>query len=138
MTTSPTERSGKQKFAAGASIGAAALLVVVGTLSVLQGISAVAEDEVFVAGIEYIYKFDTTTWGWIHILVGALLLGAGFGLFTGATWARIVTIIAASLSILANFLWIPYYPWWSIALIALNIVVIWAVSTWDSWDVDSV
>jgi hypothetical protein len=138
MTTTSTERSGKQKFAAGASIGAAALLVVVGVLSVLQGISAVAKDEVFVAGIDYIYKFDTTTWGWIHIVVGALLLAAGFGLFTGATWARIVTIIAASLSIVANFLWIPYYPWWSIALIALNIVVIWAVSTWDTWDADPV
>ncbi|HEY5858074.1 MAG TPA: glycosyltransferase [Aldersonia sp.] len=76
--------------------------------------------------------FDTTTWGWIHILVGALLLAAGFGLFTGATWARIVAIIAASLSIIANFLWLPYYPAWSILLIALAIVVIWAIATWDS------
>src|SRR6187551_3569763 len=109
MTTASTHRSGKQKFAGGVSIGAAALLVVVGVLSVLEGISAVAKDDVLVAGINYVYKFDTTTWGWIHIVIGALLLAAGFGLFTGATWARIVTVIAASLSIVANFLWIPYY-----------------------------
>jgi hypothetical protein len=131
MTHTPTEHPVKQGFAAGTSIAAGALLVVIGLLSVLQGISAVAKDEVLVSGVEYVYKFDTTIWGWIHILVGALLLAAGVGLFTGATWARIVTIIAASMSILTNFLWLPYYPAWSIVLIAIAVVVIWAVATWS-------
>ncbi|WP_159843590.1 DUF7144 family membrane protein [Nocardia sp. CY41] len=120
----------KQGVAAGTSIGAAIILVTVGLLQLFQGIAAVAEDEVFVVGVEYTYKFDFTTWGWIHIALGALMLAVGLALFTGARWARIATIVIASISILANFLWLPYYPWWSVLIIALDIVVIWAVTTW--------
>ncbi|MGY2009730.1 DUF7144 family membrane protein [Nocardia gipuzkoensis] len=120
----------KQGVAAGTSIGAAIILITVGLLQLFQGISAVAEDEVFVTGVEYVYKFDFTTWGWIHIVLGALLMVIGFALFTGAGWARVSAIVIAAISILANFLWLPYYPWWSILIIALDIVVIWAVATW--------
>ncbi|MFD6102356.1 hypothetical protein ACFWFQ_06795, partial [Nocardia salmonicida] len=63
----------RQGIAGGTSIGAAILLLVVGVLSVLQGISAVAEDDLFVVGIDYVYEFDTTTWGWVHIVVGIIL-----------------------------------------------------------------
>ncbi|MCC3331529.1 DUF7144 family membrane protein [Nocardia abscessus] len=120
----------KQGVAAGTSIGAAIILVTVGLLQLFQGISAVAEDEVFITGVEYVYKFDFTTWGWIHIVLGALIMLIGFALFTGAGWARVSAIVIAALSILANFLWLPYYPWWSVLIIALDIVVIWAVATW--------
>ena len=64
-------------------------------------------------------------------MVGVLLLLAGIGLMSGATWARIVAIVVASLSIIANFLWLPYYPLWSILIIAIDLVVIWAVATWE-------
>jgi hypothetical protein len=128
---STRQNSTKQAWAGGTSLVAAILLLVVGIVSVLQGISAVADDEIFVKGIEYIYKFDTTTWGWIHIVVGALVLAAGLGLITGAAWARISAVIIASLSIVANFLWIPWYPLWALLIIALDIVVIWAVTTWN-------
>ncbi|WP_040779751.1 DUF7144 family membrane protein [Nocardia pneumoniae] len=121
----------KQGVAAGTSMGAAIILVTVGLLQLFQGIAAVAEDEVFVAGVEYIYKFDFTTWGWIHIVLGVLMAAVGLALFTGARWARIATIVFAAISILANFLWLPYYPWWSVLIIALDIVVIWAVTTWN-------
>ena len=60
-----------------------------------------------------------------------LMAGVGIALVTGATWARFTAIVIAGLSIIANFLWLPYYPWWSILIIALDIVVIWAVSTWQ-------
>ncbi|WP_280242440.1 DUF7144 family membrane protein [Nocardia abscessus] len=120
----------KQGVAAGTSLGAAIILVTVGLLQLFQGISAVAEDEVFITGVEYVYKFDFTTWGWIHIVLGALIMLIGFALFTGAGWARVSAIVIAALSILANFLWLPYYPWWSVLIIALDIVVIWAVATW--------
>ncbi|MGW4325277.1 DUF7144 family membrane protein [Nocardia sp. NPDC004573] len=120
----------KQGVAAGTSLGAAIILVTVGLLQVFQGIAAVAEDEVFVVGVEYTYKFDFTAWGWIHIVLGALMVAVGIALFTGARWARIATIVIASFSILANFLWLPYYPWWSVLIIALDVVVIWAVTTW--------
>ncbi|MGW0045097.1 DUF7144 family membrane protein [Rhodococcus sp. NPDC003348] len=124
------DSSVKQEVATGTSIGAAILLVTVGVIQVLQGIAAVAEDEMFVVGIDYVYKFDLTTWGWVHIVLGAIVALVGLALFTGATWARVAAIVVAAISIIANFLWIPYYPWWSILIIAIDIVVIWAVSTW--------
>ncbi|MGW0174404.1 DUF7144 family membrane protein [Rhodococcus sp. NPDC003322] len=124
------DSSVKQEIATGTSIGAAILLVTVGVIQVLQGIAAVAEDEMFVVGIDYVYKFDLTTWGWVHIVLGAIVALVGLALFTGATWARVAAIVVAAISIIANFLWIPYYPWWSILIIAIDIVVIWAVSTW--------
>lgn len=120
----------KRGMAAVTSIAAAVLLLAVGVLSILAGVSAVAADELFVAGPDYILQFSTTTWGWVHIVLGALLAIAALGLMTGALWARIVAAFLAGLSIVANFLWAPYYPWWSIVVIALNVVVIWAVSTW--------
>ncbi|AZZ82872.1 MULTISPECIES: DUF7144 family membrane protein [Gordonia] len=133
--TAPGEERGtlsaKQGIAAGTSIGAAIILIVVGVVQLAQGIAAVAEDEVFVRGVEYVYKFDFTTWGWIHIVLGAIAIIVGAGLVSGAGWARFTAIVIAGLSIIANFLWLPYYPWWSILIIALDVVVIWAVSTWN-------
>ncbi|MHC3001812.1 DUF7144 family membrane protein [Gordonia sp. GN26] len=123
--------STKQGVAAGTSIGAAIILIVVGVVQLAQGIAAVAEDEVFIRGVEYVYKFDFTTWGWIHIVLGAIAIIVGAGLVGGAGWARFTAIVIAGLSIIANFLWLPYYPWWSILVIALDVVVIWAVSTWN-------
>ena len=100
-------------------------------LTLLQGISAVANDELLVVGPEYIFKFNTATWGWIHILLAVLLGAVAIGMMMGATWARVTAIFLASLSIVTMFLWLPYYPVWSIVVIALDIVVIWAVATWE-------
>lgn len=130
-TMSSSDGGVKQGFAAGTSIAAALILLVVGVVSILQGISAIATDELFVVGAEYIFELNTTTWGWIHLIVGILVVITAFALMSGATWARFAAIVLACLSIIANFLWLPYYPMWSILIIALDIVVIWAVSTWD-------
>lgn len=119
-------------MAAGTTIAAAVVLLTVGIVSILQGIAALATDEVFIVGIEYTYALDITTWGWIHVVLGILAVLTAIGLFTGAAWARVVGICIAGLSILANFLWLPYYPLWSIVVIALDVVVIWAIATWDS------
>lgn len=127
---SGTEHPVRQGIAAGTSIAAAVILLAVAVLSVLQGISAVADDTLFVVGYEYVYSFDTTTWGWIHIVLGIVLGIAAVGLMTGATWARMTAIGLAALSIVANFLWLPYYPAWSLLIIALDVFVIWAVATW--------
>ncbi|MBF6171939.1 DUF7144 family membrane protein [Nocardia blacklockiae] len=129
MSTSPYDPV-RQGFAGGASIGAATLLLTVGLLSLFQGISAVADDDLFVAGAEYVYEFDATAWGWTHIVLGVILAVCSVGLVTGTAWGRGAAIGIAALSILANFLSLPYYPWWSILIIALDVVVIWAVTTW--------
>jgi hypothetical protein len=124
------QRAVGQAVAAGTSIGAAILLMAVGIVSILEGISAIAKDEVFVTTAGYTYQFNTTSWGWIHLILGILVVIAAVGLMSGAMWARVIAVFLAALSILANFLWLPYYPWWSIVVIALNVVVIWAVTTW--------
>ncbi|MGW0178308.1 DUF7144 family membrane protein [Nocardia sp. NPDC003345] len=128
--TKPQHSPVRQGVAAVTSIAAAVLLLTVAVLSILAGISAVASDELFVEGPDYTLQFSATTWGWVHIVLGILLAIAAVALMTGALWARIVAVFLAGLSIIGNFLWIPYYPWWSIVVIALNIVVIWAVSAW--------
>lgn len=130
MTTQHDDHRLRQGFAGGATMAAGCLLLVGGILGLLQGISAVAADKLFVAGPQYIYQFDLTTWGWIHIVIAVLAIAIAFGMFAAATWARVAAVIIASLSIVGNFLWLPYYPWWSILLIALDVVIIWAVATW--------
>lgn len=128
-----TEHRVRQGIAAGTSIGAAVLLITVGVLSMLAGISAVVEDDLYVVGYEYLYQFDTTTWGWTHIVLGGALAIAGGGLVAGKTWGRGAAVVIAALSIIANFLSLPYYPWWSVIVIALDVVVIWAVTTWKGY-----
>lgn len=130
----PDRHPVQQGFAGGTVFAAAILLFVVGALGILQGISALVEDEVFVVGPEYTYELDLTAWGWIHLIVGIIAVLIAIGLFTGATWARIAAVIIAALSIIANFLWLPYFPLWAILIIAVDLVVIWAVTTWDTSD----
>jgi hypothetical protein len=107
---------------------ASILLMIAGAFQFFAGLAALLKDEFFVIGENYAFAFDTTTWGWIHLLLGAILFLAGIFLLQGAVWARTLVVIIASLSALANFLWLPYQPWWSVILIALNIFIIWAVT----------
>ncbi|MBW0269635.1 hypothetical protein ATM97_00450 [Nocardia sp. MH4] len=120
----------REGIAAGTSIGAGILLAVVGVLQILEGISAVANDDLIVVGPEYLYQFDLTAWGWWHIVLGAIAVIVAIGLLAGQTWGRVMAMVIAALAIIANFLWLPYYPWWSILIIIINVVVIWAVATW--------
>jgi hypothetical protein len=122
----------RQVLAAGASIAAGALLFTSAVLTVLQGIEAVVNDKPLIIGPNYVYKFNTAGWGWIHIAVGIVLGIVAVGLITGAVWARVTAIVMACISIVAMFLWLPYYPMWSIIVIALDVIVIWGVATWDT------
>ncbi|MYR07914.1 hypothetical protein GTV32_17130 [Gordonia sp. SID5947] len=132
MTTPARDADDEVKtgFAFGISIVAAALIFVSGLIAVFQGISAVARDDLFVLGGDYVYKFDLTTWGWIHIAIGTLAIIVAGGLAVGSDWARVAAIVIASVSIIAEFLWLPYYPLWALLIIAIDLVVIWAVATW--------
>ncbi|MEU4651420.1 DUF7144 family membrane protein [Nocardia fluminea] len=109
---------------------AAAALLISGTLSILRGIAGVTEDDVFLIPGEYTYQLDVSAWGWVHLVLGALLVVVALGMMVNATWARIFAYCLAALSIVANFLSLPYYPWWSAILIVMDLIVIWAVSTW--------
>ncbi|WP_245718153.1 DUF7144 family membrane protein [Nocardia miyunensis] len=113
------------------TVAAAALLIVAGVVQILEGISAVEADDIVVVGPQYSYRWSTTGWGVVHIVIGALLVLVAAALLAGQTWARVTAIVFASVSIVANFLWLPHNPWWSILVIALDAFLIWAVATWD-------
>ena len=82
----------------------------------------------FVATEKTIYEFDVTAWGWIHLILGIVLVVIGFFLLGGAAWARVIGIVLAVLSAIANFMWIPYQPIWSILVILLCVGTIWALT----------
>jgi hypothetical protein len=115
-------------WAIGFTIFAAILLLVLGTFHFITGFAAILDDTFYVVRPNYALEVDVSTWGWIHMIGGIVVALAGVGLFTGNLAARIVAILVAFLSILWNFVSIPYYPVWSILQIVLAIGVIWAVT----------
>jgi hypothetical protein len=115
-------------WAAGGILFAGLMMIMVGIWQALEGLIAIFENEFYVATRNYLFQFDATTWGWIHLIVGVIVAFAGWGLLSGRTWARVVAITLAVLSAIANFLWLPYYPFWSLLIIAVDVFVIWAIA----------
>ncbi|GAA4132126.1 hypothetical protein GCM10022285_22250 [Streptomyces tunisiensis] len=108
-------------------MAAAFLMVFGGVMAVFEGIAAIARDDVFVTTPNFTYSFSLTGWGWVHLILGALVVAAGLALFKGATWARAVGVGLAGLSMIAHFVWLPYQPVWSIVLIVIDGFIIWAL-----------
>jgi hypothetical protein len=115
-------------WAVGFTVFAAVMMIMVGVFQALQGLIAIFENEFYVATRNYLFEADATTWGWIHLVLGLIVAFAGWGLLSGQTWARVVGITVAALSATANFLFIPYYPFWSLLIIAVDVLVIWALT----------
>jgi hypothetical protein len=115
-------------WAVGFTIFAAIMMLMGGAWQALAGLIAIFENEFYVATRNYLFELDATTWGWIHLVVGLIVAFAGWALLSGRTWARVVGITMAALSATTNFLFIPYYPFWSILIIAVDIFVIWALA----------
>ena len=114
--------------AVGFTMFAAFMMILVGSFHIIAGIAGIIEDQFYVTTENYFLEFDATTWGWIHLVAGVIVLLAGIALFSGAVWARTVGVILATISAIANFAFIPHYPVWSIAVIAIDIFIIWALT----------
>ena len=123
--------SGRSFAIAGLTGFAGAIMILSGIWGALTGIAAISKDKFFVIAPNYVYKIDTTGWGWIHLILGILVLVAGICLLLGQTWARLTTLVLACISAVAQFMWLPYYPLWAILIIALDIFVIWALVSDD-------
>ena len=123
-----SDREDVSGWAVSFTVFAAVMMIMVGVWQALAGLIAIFENEFYVPTRNYLFEFDVTGWGWIHLLLGALVAFAGWGLLSGQTWARLVGITLAALSATSNFLFIPYYPFWSILIIAVDIFVIWALT----------
>jgi hypothetical protein len=115
-------------WAMGGTAFAGVMMLLIGVFHAIAGLVAIFDDEFYVLGANYTFELDVTGWGWIHLLGGVAVALAGLCFFSGATWARIVGITLAMLSAVANFFFIPYYPFWSILMIALAVWAIWALT----------
>jgi hypothetical protein len=117
----------------GAALGftalAAILMMLSGGANILEGIAAVVRGSFFVALPNYAYNVSVSGWGWTHLIVGIVVFVAGACLFLDMLWARVTGVVLASLSLLLNLVYIPYFPVWSIIVIAIDAFVIWALLT---------
>ncbi len=116
-------------WAGGGTLFAGFLLLVDGVLGVIKGVAGIATNDVYAAVNDYVFKFNVTAWGWIHLILGVVLIFVGWGILKGATWARAVGIALVSLNLIANFMWLPYTPIWAIVTIAIDVFIIWALCT---------
>jgi hypothetical protein len=115
----------------GLSVFAGSMMILAGIFQAFEGLSALITKEFFVTTPNYLFHFDVTTWGWIHLIEGIIIGIAGFYIFLGQGWARGIGIFLAIMSAIANFFYIPYYPVWSIIIIALDIAVIAALASYN-------
>ena len=129
-TSAPAAEPRVKPLAIGGITFAVCAMVMIGLFHAIMGLTAIIGDKFYVLGRDYVYQFDVTGWGWLHLIAGVIVVVAGFCLFTGRLWARVVGITVAVLSAVANFFFIPYYPVWSVIIIALDVLVIWSLATY--------
>ena len=103
------------------------MMILGGSFGMLAGLAAVINPDSW-SGVDSIFEQSAETWGWWHILIGAVVFFAGFGVFAGNVLARTVGVIVATVSAISAFVWMPVYPIWGICLIAIDVMVIWALT----------
>jgi len=105
------------------------MMMLVGAFHAIDGLVALFNDDYYVvrpSGL--VINVDYTAWGWTHLLLGILVFAAGCGAIVGQTWARVVGVILAVISAIVNMLFLAAYPGWSIIMITLDVIVIWALT----------
>jgi len=126
---------------AGWIVFAAVMMLIIGVLDFFEGLIAIIRNNYYVIHGNQLIVFDTTTWGWIMLIWGIILVIAGFGLWTGAGWARWFTIIVVGLNILGQLGWLgaSAYPLWSLVIISLNVIVLYALcARWQGYPEEAV
>jgi hypothetical protein len=123
-TTGYDERTGWTGWIAFAGV----MMIIGGALNLLYGIIAAVNDEWVVWTNRGDVYLDVSEWGWVHIILGAIVLLSGIGVFSGNILARTVGVIVASISLIANFFFLPVYPLWSLIVITIDVLVIWALT----------
>lgn len=109
------------------------LMILIGAFQAIEGLVAIFRDVYFlVTSSGLLLTIDYTAWGWVHLIIGLLIAASGFAVMRGLLWGRMVGVILASLSALANLAFLSAYPLWSTLMIALNVVVIFALTVHGS------
>ena len=122
-THATSERTGWTGWIAFAGI----MMIIGGALNALYGLVGIFNDEWVVWTNRGSLLVDITAWGWAHLIIGLVVLLSGIGVFSGHFLARTVGVIAVAISLIANFFFIPAYPLWSIIVVAIDVLVIWAL-----------
>jgi hypothetical protein len=107
---------------------AGAMMMLVGGLEAIAGLVAIFKDDYYVVTEKSLLVLNYTAWGWIHLVLGVLILLAGLAVMSGQTWGRVIGVFLSILSILGNLAFISAYPIWSIIAITLNVFVIYALT----------
>ena len=123
------EQEGPSGLALGLTLMAAAFMMIAGVFDFFSGLAALIRGSFFVTLPHYAFSISVTGWGWLHLIMGAVVFVAGAALLTDHLWARIAGVVIASLSAVMNFVMLPYQPVWAIIVIALDVLVIWALLT---------
>ncbi|MDX2601882.1 hypothetical protein PV379_49255 [Streptomyces caniscabiei] len=127
--TPMSHRGARSEWAHGGMIFAGVLMMVIGVMGILNGIAGIATDDVYTNIGDYVFEFSLTTWGWIHLVIGLLVLATGWGVIQGQTWARAVGIALTSLFAIEYFMFLPYAPVWSVVCIGIAVFVVWSLAT---------
>lgn len=128
MVSAPEPHHDRSQAAAtGLTVFAAVMILITGFLNLFRGIMAMLHDAVYLRTPDYVFKFSLAGWGWVHLFLGIAAVMIGVGLFRVTLWARILGVAVAALILIANFLSAPYYPLWSIVVMALCAFVIWGL-----------
>jgi hypothetical protein len=108
---------------------AAVLMTIVGAFEIVSGLTALLNSGYFlVESQDLLVSVNFAVWGWLHIALGALAVGAGLSLLAGRTWARIVAIAMAMVNAVVNLAFMAAHPLWTVGLIALDVVLIYAIA----------
>ena len=121
---------------AGWIVFAAVMMLVIGSIDFIEGLIAVIRKQYYVVTPSQILVFNMTTWGWLTLLWGIVLFLAGMALWSGQSWARWLTVVACSINVLGQLLWLgsAAYPLWTLTAITLNIIVIYALTArWSGY-----
>ena len=102
-------------------------MILIGVFQSIAGLTAILDDDFFVRTPSYTFDMDTTAWGWIHLLLGILLIVVGIFLLRGAGWARILAVVIVGIHMVAQFGFISSYPVWGIIMIALDALILYAL-----------
>jgi hypothetical protein len=108
---------------------ASVLMIIMGSLDFFQGLIAIIRDRYYVLTPQQIIVFDMTTWGWITLIWGIVVVMTGYALGSGASWARWFTIVVASLNFFVQlgFVGSSQYPLWALTVVVMNVLVLYAL-----------
>ena len=107
---------------------ATTVFIVLGTFNTIYGLTMLLNDEWVIFGAKTVWYLDISAWGWITLLVALIQFVVAWGIANAEMWARVLGVIAAGIALVNAFVLVPYYPWWSVAVMVLAGFVIWAIT----------